>query len=73
MLVLTRKVGQSILIGETIEITLIEVRGEQARLGITAPRIVSVRRKELVARDGQVNEVSPESDDQPSASPDAEE
>jgi carbon storage regulator len=48
MLVLARKVGQSIVIGESIELTVIEVRGEQVRIGIDAPRTISVHRKELL-------------------------
>jgi len=47
MLVLTRKVNQSIIIGEGIEIVVLEVRGEQVRLGIRAPRNVAVHRKEV--------------------------
>lgn len=47
MLVLTRKPDQSIMVGAEIEITVLEVRGEQVRLGIRAPRTVSVHRKEV--------------------------
>lgn len=47
MLVLTRKVHQSIVIGDNIEVVVLEVRGEQVRLGIRAPRDVTVHRKEI--------------------------
>lgn len=47
MLVLTRKVLQSIVIGDDVEIVVLEVRGEQVRLGIRAPKNVSVHRKEI--------------------------
>lgn len=47
MLVLTRKVNQSIMIGDDIEITVLEVRGEQVRLGIRAPKNVMVHRQEI--------------------------
>ncbi|MEQ1933189.1 MAG: carbon storage regulator CsrA [Fimbriimonadaceae bacterium] len=47
MLVLTRKLHQSIMIGEGIEVVVLEVRGEQVRLGIKAPRDVTVHRKEI--------------------------
>ena len=47
MLVLTRKVNQSIIIGDNIEIVVLEVRGEQVRIGIKAPRDVQVHRKEI--------------------------
>ena len=48
MLVLARKVGQSIIISDNIELTVIEVRGEQVRIGIQAPRSIAVHRKELL-------------------------
>ena len=47
MLVLTRKVSQSIVIGDGIEVVVLEVRGEQVRLGIKAPKNVTVHRKEI--------------------------
>ena len=47
MLVLTRKVGQSIVIGDEIEVVVLEVRGEQVRIGIKAPKNVTVHRKEI--------------------------
>lgn len=47
MLVLTRKVNQSIMIGDEIEVVVLGVRGEQVRLGIKAPRNVTVHRREI--------------------------
>lgn len=47
MLVLTRKIHESIIIGDTIEVVVLEVRGEQVRIGIRAPRDVTVHRKEI--------------------------
>jgi len=47
MLVLSRRAGESIVIGGEIVITLLEVRGDQARIGIEAPRSVSVHRQEV--------------------------
>lgn len=47
MLVLTRKVHQSIMIGDEIEIVVLEVRGEQVRIGIKAPKDVAVHRQEI--------------------------
>jgi carbon storage regulator len=47
MLVLSRKVGESIVIGNDVVLTVLEVRGEQVRLGIVAPRSVTVHRKEV--------------------------
>lgn len=50
MLVLTRKVHQSIMIGDEIEIVVLEVRGEQVRIGIKAPKNVTVHRQEIYAQ-----------------------
>lgn len=47
MLVLTRKVNQSIIIGNDIEVVVLEVRGEQVRIGIKAPKDVAVHRQEI--------------------------
>ncbi len=47
MLVLSRKPEESIRIGDEIEVTVIEVRGDVVKLGISAPRSVSVYRKEI--------------------------
>jgi carbon storage regulator len=47
MLVLARKHGQSICVGDNIEIVVVEVRGEVVRLGINAPGVVPVYRKEI--------------------------
>ncbi len=47
MLVLTRKINQSIVIGDDVEVVVLEVRGEQVRLGIKAPKTVAVHRKEI--------------------------
>jgi carbon storage regulator len=48
MLVLSRKTGQSILVGDGIEITVVRVEGDQVRLGIAAPKEVPILRKELL-------------------------
>ncbi len=47
MLVLSRKRGESILVGDKIRITLLGVRGKSVRLGIEAPREIPVQREEL--------------------------
>jgi carbon storage regulator len=50
MLVLTRKPGQSIMIGDEVEVQVLSVAGEKVRLGITAPREVSIFRNEVYDR-----------------------
>ncbi len=48
MLILTRRPGESIQVGEDIEISVLEIRGNQVRIGINAPAEVLVLRSELV-------------------------
>jgi carbon storage regulator len=47
VLVLTRRANQSIVIGHDVTVTVLEIRGDQVRIGITAPRSVSVHREEV--------------------------
>ncbi len=47
MLVLSRRKDETIMIGDSVEITVVDIRGDTVRLGITAPRTVSVHRKEI--------------------------
>ena len=49
MLVLTRRADQSIMIGHDVVVTVLEVRGDQVRLGIKAPREIDVHREEVFA------------------------
>ena len=50
MLVLTRKVGEQIVIGEDIRVTVVAIRGEKVRLGFTAPDEVPIHREEVYQR-----------------------
>jgi carbon storage regulator len=47
MLILTRKLGESIAIGDDIKITFLDIKGKQLRIGIEAPKHVSVHRHEI--------------------------
>jgi carbon storage regulator len=47
MLVLSRQKNESIIIGNDVEITIVDVRGDKVRLGINAPKKISVHRKEI--------------------------
>lgn len=58
MLVLTRKVGEAIVIGDDVTVTVLEVRGDVVRLGIDAPRSVRVHREEVLAQISQANHAS---------------
>lgn len=50
MLILTRRVGETVRIGEDIEVAVLAVKGNQVRLGVNAPRHVSVHREEIYER-----------------------
>jgi carbon storage regulator len=55
VLVLTRRANQSIMIGDDIVVTVLEVRGDQVRLGIKAPRSIDVHREEIFRQLQQAN------------------
>jgi carbon storage regulator len=50
MLILTRRVGESVMIGDKITVTVLEVKGNQVRLGVGAPKEVTVHREEVYRR-----------------------
>ncbi|MBM93457.1 MAG: carbon storage regulator [Legionellales bacterium] len=50
MLILTRRVGETLIIGDDIKLTVLGVRGHQIRIGIDAPRDVTVHREEIYQR-----------------------
>jgi len=47
LLILTRKVGESVAIGDDIQISVVEIKGTQVKLGIRAPRDITVHREEI--------------------------
>lgn len=50
MLILTRRVGETVVIGDEIEVTILGVKGNQVRVGVKAPRNVAVHREEILER-----------------------
>jgi carbon storage regulator len=56
MLVLTRKTGEAIQIGDDIEITVLSVKGDQIKLGINAPKNIEIHRKEIYVSIQEENE-----------------
>lgn len=62
MLILTRRVGESVMIGEEVSITVLGVKGNQVRLGINAPKSVAVHREEIyerIKREGAMKDKEP--------------
>ena len=60
MLALSRKKGEAIVINNNIEITILEIKGEQVKIGISAPKEVPVYRKEVYAQIEDANKVAME-------------
>jgi len=50
MLILTRRVGETVMIGEDVTVTVLGVKGNQVRIGVNAPRNVAVHREEIFER-----------------------
>ena len=70
MLILTRRVGESVVIGEDVTVTVLGVKGNQVRIGINAPKTVAVHREEIFERiksgRGGADGAGSASEDQPS-------
>ncbi|PJJ73269.1 carbon storage regulator [Diaminobutyricimonas aerilata] len=63
MLVLTRKKGERVMIGDDIVITVIDVRGDSVRIGLDAPKGVPIQRAEVVAAVAEQNRAAAQTDD----------
>jgi len=50
MLILTRRVGETVMIGDEVTVTVLGVKGNQVRIGVNAPKTVSVHREEIFQR-----------------------
>jgi carbon storage regulator len=60
MLVLSRKPGEQVVIGDGITLTVVEVRGDRVRLAFDAPAQVGIRRAELACRPGEPLDADPD-------------
>lgn len=63
MLILTRRVGENVIVGDDITISVIEVRGDAVRIGIQAPQAVSVHREEVYRELQKANRQAAATDD----------
>lgn len=63
MLVLTRKAGEKIVIGDNITITVLDVRGDSIRIGIDAPRGIKIQREEVLLAVAEANVAAAAVDD----------
>lgn len=60
MLILTRKIGETIVIGDDVTVTVLGIKGSQIRMGINAPKDVQVHREEIYTRIQQEKENQPD-------------
>lgn len=61
MLALTRKINESIMIGNEIELSILEIKGDQVKVGISAPKSVPIYRKEIYIQIQEANKAAAES------------
>jgi carbon storage regulator len=67
MLILTRRVGETVMIGDDVTVTVLGVKGNQVRIGINAPKNVAVHREEIFERIKREQQGEAQSEPKPSA------
>lgn len=69
MLILTRRVGETLMIGNAVTVTVLGVKGNQVRVGITAPKDVAVHREEIFQRIHKDDATASEAAEAPASDP----
>ena len=67
MLILTRRVGETVMIGNDVTVTVLGVKGNQVRVGINAPKTIAVHREEIYERIKREQEGTGDNDSEPEA------
>lgn len=65
MLILTRRTGETVMIGDDVTLTVLGVKGNQVRIGINAPKSVAVHREEIYERIKREQQGEPSGEDEP--------
>jgi carbon storage regulator len=68
VLILTRRIGEAVMIGDEVTVTVLRVKGNQVRLGVNAPKSVSVQREEIFHRIKHENAQAPKTEETTPAS-----
>jgi carbon storage regulator len=67
VLILTRRIGETVMIGDEVTVTVLRVKGNQVRLGVNAPKTISVQREEIFHRIKHEGSETPHAEEAPQA------